>query len=127
MTIIFSGLQSAITIVYDREFGFLKEVQVAPTPRSTLVIGKCLGGSFQFNRAGSDGAHLCSVCFGCAQSFECPGNAGHNVYHGIGTFIARRSDRYVDQRLREFWDDPEFYHIAVIHVLWGDFPHQVTA
>jgi ABC-2 type transport system permease protein len=43
MTIIFSALQSAISIVYDREFGFLKEVQVAPTPRSTLVIGKCLG------------------------------------------------------------------------------------
>ena len=45
MTIIFSGLQSAISIVYDREFGFLKEVLVAPTPRSTLVIGKCLGGA----------------------------------------------------------------------------------
>ncbi|WP_165422761.1 ABC transporter permease [Ktedonosporobacter rubrisoli] len=45
MTIIFSSLQSAISIVYDREFGFLKEVQVAPTPRSTLVIGKCLGGA----------------------------------------------------------------------------------
>ncbi len=45
MTVIFSGLQSAISIVYDREFGFLKEVQVAPTPRSTLVIGKCLGGA----------------------------------------------------------------------------------
>ncbi len=27
MTVIFSGLQSAISIVYDREFGFLKEVQ----------------------------------------------------------------------------------------------------
>ena len=45
MTLIFSGLQSAISIVYDREFGFLKEVQVAPTPRNTLVIGKCLGGA----------------------------------------------------------------------------------
>ena len=45
MTLIFSGLQSAISIVQDREFGFLKEVQVAPTPRSTLVIGKCLGGA----------------------------------------------------------------------------------
>src|SRR6266568_6030733 len=45
MTIIFSSLQSAISIVYDREFGFLKEVLVAPTPRSTLVLGKCLGGA----------------------------------------------------------------------------------
>src|SRR5713226_8001681 len=45
MTIIFSGLQSAISIIWDREFGFLKEVLVAPTPRSTLVLGKCLGGA----------------------------------------------------------------------------------
>ncbi len=45
MTIIFSGLQAAISIVYDREFGFLKEVMVAPTSRSTLVLGKCLGGA----------------------------------------------------------------------------------
>src|SRR5256714_12508826 len=45
MTVIFSGLQSAISIVYDREFGFLKELQVAPTPRSTLAIGKCMGGA----------------------------------------------------------------------------------
>jgi ABC-2 type transport system permease protein len=45
MTIIFSGVQSAISIIYDREFGFLKEVMVAPTPRSTLILGKCLGGA----------------------------------------------------------------------------------
>src|SRR6266581_3733418 len=45
MTIIFSGLQTAISIVYDREFGFLKEVMVAPTAHSTLVLGKCLGGA----------------------------------------------------------------------------------
>lgn len=57
MTVIFSGLQSAISIVYDREFGFLKEVQVAPTPRSTLVIGKCLGG------ASSSRSRPSSFCF----------------------------------------------------------------
>src|SRR5690349_13775931 len=45
MTVIFSGLQSAISIVTDREFGFLKEVTVAPTPRTTMIIGKCLGGA----------------------------------------------------------------------------------
>jgi ABC-2 type transport system permease protein len=45
MTIIFTALQSAISIIWDREFGFLKEVMVAPTPRSTLILGKCLGGA----------------------------------------------------------------------------------
>src|SRR6476469_6902130 len=38
MAIIFSSLQSAISIIFDREFGFLKEILVAPIPRSSVVI-----------------------------------------------------------------------------------------
>ncbi len=37
MAIIFSSLQSAISIIFDREFGFLKEILVAPIPRSSVV------------------------------------------------------------------------------------------
>jgi ABC-2 type transport system permease protein len=36
---------SAASIVWDREFGFLREMMVAPVRRSSLVIGKCLGGA----------------------------------------------------------------------------------
>lgn len=45
MSIIFSAIQSAISIVWDREFGFLKEILVAPVPRATVVFGKALGGA----------------------------------------------------------------------------------
>lgn len=45
MSIIFAALQSAISIIWDREFGFLKEVMVAPIPRSAVLLGKTLGGS----------------------------------------------------------------------------------
>lgn len=45
MAIVFSAVQSAISIVWDREFGFLKEILVAPIPRSAIVIGKVLGSS----------------------------------------------------------------------------------
>jgi ABC-2 type transport system permease protein len=45
MSVIFSALQSSISIIWDREFGFLKEVLVAPVPRSTIVLGKALGGT----------------------------------------------------------------------------------
>jgi ABC-2 type transport system permease protein len=38
---------SAMSIVWDREFGFLKEVLVAPIDRSAIAIGKTLGGSTQ--------------------------------------------------------------------------------
>src|SRR5690349_207876 len=40
MAIIFSSLQSAISVIFDREFGFLKEVLVAPIPRASIVVGK---------------------------------------------------------------------------------------
>jgi len=36
---------SAASIVWDREFGFLREMMVAPVRRSSIVLGKCLGGA----------------------------------------------------------------------------------
>jgi len=36
---------SAASIVWDREFGFLREMLVAPIRRSSIVLGKCLGGA----------------------------------------------------------------------------------
>src|SRR5436189_2613100 len=45
MTVLFTAIFSAISIVWDREFGFLKEVMVAPVPRWAVAVGKALGGS----------------------------------------------------------------------------------
>jgi ABC-2 type transport system permease protein len=45
MTVLFSAIFSAMSIVWDREFGFLREMLVAPVRRSALVLGKCLGGA----------------------------------------------------------------------------------
>lgn len=45
MTILFTSIFSSISIVWDREFGFLREMLVAPVRRSSLVIGKCIGGA----------------------------------------------------------------------------------
>lgn len=45
MTVLFTSIFSAISIVWDREFGFLKEVLVAPISRWAIVVGKALGGS----------------------------------------------------------------------------------
>jgi ABC-2 type transport system permease protein len=41
----FVAMFSAASIVWDREFGFLREMMVAPVRRSSIVIGKCLGGA----------------------------------------------------------------------------------
>jgi ABC-2 type transport system permease protein len=45
MTVMFTAMFSAASIVWDREFGFLREMMVAPVKRSSIVIGKCLGGA----------------------------------------------------------------------------------
>lgn len=47
MAILFTAIFGALSIVWDREFGFLKEVLVAPINRSAVAIGKTLGGSTQ--------------------------------------------------------------------------------
>ena len=45
MTVVTTAIFSAISIVWDREFGFLREMLVAPVSRGSLVLGKALGGS----------------------------------------------------------------------------------
>ena len=45
MALIFTSIQSAISIIWDREFGFLKEILVAPVPRTAVALGKGFAGS----------------------------------------------------------------------------------
>jgi ABC-2 type transport system permease protein len=47
MAVLFSAVFGAMSIVWDREFGFLKEMLVAPIDRSAIAIGKALGGATQ--------------------------------------------------------------------------------
>ncbi len=45
MAVLFTSIFSAVSIVWDREFGFMKEVLVAPVSRSAVALGKVAGGS----------------------------------------------------------------------------------
>jgi ABC-2 type transport system permease protein len=45
LSVMFTAMFSAASIVWDREFGFLREMMVAPVRRSSIVIGKCFGGA----------------------------------------------------------------------------------
>jgi ABC-2 type transport system permease protein len=45
MSVLFTSIFSAGSIVWDREFGFLREILVAPVSRGAIVVGKCLGGA----------------------------------------------------------------------------------
>ena len=45
MSIIFTAIFSGIEIIWDRQFGFLKEMMVAPMSRLNIMIGRTLGGA----------------------------------------------------------------------------------
>lgn len=45
MSVLFTSVFSGIGLLWDRQFGFLKETLVAPVPRFTVMIGKTLGGA----------------------------------------------------------------------------------
>ncbi len=42
---LFTAMFSAVSIVWDREFGFLREMLVAPVRRASIMVGKALGGA----------------------------------------------------------------------------------
>lgn len=44
MSILFSSIIGGVSIIWDREFGFLKEILIAPVPRFFVALGKALGG-----------------------------------------------------------------------------------
>jgi ABC-2 type transport system permease protein len=45
MTLLFSSTFTGISVLWDREFGFLKEIMVAPVGRVSIVLGRIAGGA----------------------------------------------------------------------------------
>src|SRR5580692_10854252 len=45
LNIMYTSVQSAVSTIWDREFGFLREILVSPMPRITILLGKILGGT----------------------------------------------------------------------------------
>lgn len=45
MTVLFAGVFASVSIVWDREFGFLKEMLVAPVPSWSIALGKVVSGA----------------------------------------------------------------------------------
>jgi ABC-2 type transport system permease protein len=43
MSLLYGGTNSGVTVLWDKEFGFLKEVMVAPVRRVSLIMGRSLG------------------------------------------------------------------------------------
>lgn len=60
MTILFTSVFSGIELIWDRQFGFLKETLVAPVPRIYVMIGRTLGGA---TIAIMQGLIVVAICF----------------------------------------------------------------
>ncbi len=45
MSVLFTAMFSGIEVIFDRQFGFLKETLVAPVPRYQIILGRTLGGA----------------------------------------------------------------------------------
>ncbi len=45
LNILYTSVQSAVSVIWDREFGFLREVLVSPMSRGMVLLGKVLGGA----------------------------------------------------------------------------------
>lgn len=71
MTILFTAIFSGIELIWDRQFGFLKETMVAPVPRVYIMAGRTLGGA---TVALFQGAIVILICF--AAGFRISGYSG---------------------------------------------------
>ena len=45
MGLLFGSVYSGVSVIFDRQFGFMKEMMVAPVSRTSIIIGKILGGA----------------------------------------------------------------------------------
>ena len=45
MGLLFGSVFSGVSVIFDRQFGFMKEMLVAPVSRTSIVLGKILGGA----------------------------------------------------------------------------------
>jgi ABC-2 type transport system permease protein len=60
MTVLFAATFSGITLLFDRQFGFLKETLVAPVPRAYIMLGRTTGAA---TVAFLQGMLVAVVCF----------------------------------------------------------------
>jgi ABC-2 type transport system permease protein len=86
MTVLFSSIFSGMAMLWDRQFGFLKETLVAPVPRIQIIFGRTLGGA---TVASLQGLLMLIVCLIAGFRPMHQHGAGHNwlAIPAAGVFI----------------------------------------
>jgi ABC-2 type transport system permease protein len=126
MSILFTAVFSGIEIIWDRQFGFLKETLVAPVPRLAIMAGRALGGATVAVAQGII-VFFCSLAVGFR-----PGSAAGLalalvfmllialVFAGVGTAIASvLDDMHGFQLIMNFLVMPIFFFSGAMFPLDG--------
>ena len=126
MTVLFAAIFNGIELIWDRQFGFLKETLVAPVPRVTIMIGRTLGGATTATLQGSIVAVACTIAgFRPSSVSAIAGGIVFMVliavmFTALGTAIASRlSDFQGFQMIMNFLVMPIFFLSGALFPLTG--------
>ena len=104
LNIMYTSVQSAVSTIWDREFGFLREILVSPLPRATILPGKIPGGNaVAVPRLAGAGAGALCRCHAHAARY--PAWACADVHAGW-VDLARRGDCQPGAQLEGFGVSP---------------------
>ena len=142
MTVLFTSVFSGIELIWDRQFGFLKETLVAPVSRLTIMIGRVLGGA---TVAVGQGLIVCAFCLLAGFRFSGPGRCARwpslfmaliaLLFTALGTAIASAmSDFQGFQLVMNFLVMPTFFLSGALFplrrralALEGDWPASIRS
>jgi ABC-2 type transport system permease protein len=122
MGIVTTAMFSAVSIVWDREFGFLREMLVAPVTRTALVLGKAAGGATVATLQGSVMLVLAPVVHVRLTVGVVLGVLGSSLLMAFamtafGTFVASRM-----QKLESFSVVMQFFMLPMLFLSGALFP-----
>jgi ABC-2 type transport system permease protein len=126
MTVLFAAIFNGIELIWDRQFGFLKETLVAPVPRVTIMIGRTLGGATTAVMQGLIVAIVCTIAGFRAEGFSAVGGGFvfmvliAVMFTALGTAIASSlSDFQGFQMVMNFLVMPIFFLSGALFPLTG--------
>jgi len=126
MTVLFSATFSGIALLWDRQFGFLKETLVAPVPRAYIMLGRTLGAATSSTIQGCLVAIVCVIAgFRPASLALLPIGLGFLVliaivFAGLGTMIGSMlKDMQGFQMVMNFLVMPLFFLSGTLYPLDG--------
>jgi ABC-2 type transport system permease protein len=122
MGVVTTAMFSAVSILWDREFGFLREMLVAPVTRTALVLGKAAGGATVATLQGSVMLALAPVVHVRLTLGVVLGVLGSSLLMAFamtafGTFVASRM-----QKLESFSVVMQFFMLPMLFLSGALFP-----